>query len=83
MFTATDTIELRHLPARSRLSRSHQDSTFDKEKGASRDEDHIPPHLDEQTACQGSEQQLHPADGGAAAWRFLFGAFMVEALQWG
>ena len=29
------------------------------------------------------EQQLRPVDGGAAAWRFVFGAFMVEALQWG
>ena len=29
------------------------------------------------------EQRLSLVDGGAAAWRFLFGAFMVEALQWG
>ena len=29
------------------------------------------------------ELQLRSVDGGTAAWRFLFGAFMVEALQWG
>ena len=26
---------------------------------------------------------LPQADGGPAAWRFLFAAFMVEAFQWG
>lgn len=28
-------------------------------------------------------QTLAPADGGAAAWKFLFSAFVVEALLWG
>ena len=28
-------------------------------------------------------QQLPPIDGGIAAWKLLFGAFMVEALVWG
>ena len=27
--------------------------------------------------------QLPPVDSGPAAWRFLFGAFMIEAFQWG
>ena len=26
---------------------------------------------------------LPPSDGGASAWKFLFGAFIVEAFQWG
>lgn len=28
-------------------------------------------------------QQLKPADGGIAAWKVLFAAFMFEALLWG
>ena len=32
---------------------------------------------------QGINQQLKPADGGAAAWKVLFAAFMFEALLWG
>ena len=27
--------------------------------------------------------QLPPVDGGAAAWKVLFGAFVFEALLWG
>ena len=29
------------------------------------------------------ERQLPPADGGTAAWKFLFAAFMIEALLFG
>ncbi|KAL8706945.1 MAG: hypothetical protein Q9201_000106 [Fulgogasparrea decipioides] len=29
------------------------------------------------------EAQLPPVDGGAAAWKFLFGAFMIEAFTFG
>jgi hypothetical protein len=29
------------------------------------------------------EQQLEPADSGAAAWRLLGAAFVFEALFWG
>ncbi|KAL8627062.1 hypothetical protein Q9189_007230 [Teloschistes chrysophthalmus] len=29
------------------------------------------------------DQNLPPIDGGPAAWRFIFGAFMMEAFQWG
>ena len=29
------------------------------------------------------EQQLLPVDGGPAAWKLLFGAFVFEALLWG
>ena len=29
------------------------------------------------------EQQLEPADGGAAAWKILWGAFMFEAVLFG
>lgn len=32
---------------------------------------------------QGIDQQLQPADRGAAAWKVLFAAFMFEALFWG
>lgn len=32
---------------------------------------------------RGLDQQLEPADGGAAAWKVLFAAFMFEALLWG
>lgn len=32
---------------------------------------------------QGPDQQLAPADSGAAAWRVLFAAFVFEALLWG
>ena len=28
-------------------------------------------------------QDIPPADIGLAAWRFLFGAFVIEALLWG
>ena len=30
-----------------------------------------------------NDQGLPRADGGLAAWRFLFAAFMMEAFQWG
>ncbi|KAI1746632.1 major facilitator superfamily domain-containing protein [Xylaria castorea] len=35
--------------------------------------------------CQltGLEQELAPVDGGSAAWRLLFAAFVFEALLWG
>lgn len=29
------------------------------------------------------ERQLPPVDGGIAAWKFLFAAFMIEALLFG
>jgi len=29
------------------------------------------------------DQALPRVDGGPAAWKFLFGAFMIEAFQWG
>ena len=32
---------------------------------------------------EGVEQQLEPADGGAAAWRVLFAAFIFEAILFG
>lgn len=31
----------------------------------------------------GVEQQLEPADGGAAAWKVLFATFMFEAVLFG
>ncbi|KAL9586847.1 MAG: hypothetical protein Q9203_003724 [Teloschistes exilis] len=34
-------------------------------------------------AFDGGDQNLPPIDGGPAAWRFIFGAFMMEAFQWG
>ena len=33
--------------------------------------------------AESSEQGIPRADGGLAAWRFLFAAFMMEAIQWG
>ncbi|KAI4274557.1 MAG: hypothetical protein LQ337_003854 [Flavoplaca oasis] len=32
---------------------------------------------------EGVAQQLKPADGGIAAWKVLFAAFMFEAMMWG
>ncbi|KAL9039683.1 MAG: hypothetical protein Q9180_002379 [Flavoplaca navasiana] len=32
---------------------------------------------------EGVVQQLKPADGGIAAWKVLFAAFMFEAMMWG
>ena len=32
---------------------------------------------------EGVEQQLEPADGGAAAWKVLFATFMFEAVLFG
>ncbi len=81
MSPARDTIELRHLPAQNLLlsplsqTNEHDDSP--------RDDGRFDAHHGVIIDSQVSEQQLCPADGGAAAWRFLFGAFMVEALQWG
>ena len=37
-------------------------------------------HIDEQGQVG---HQLPPVDGGAAAWKVLFGAFVFEALLWG
>lgn len=34
-------------------------------------------------AVEISYQQLHPVDGGFAAWRLLCTAFVFEALLWG
>lgn len=33
--------------------------------------------------AESSEQAIPRADGGLVAWRFLFAAFMMEAIQWG
>lgn len=41
-----------------------------------------PPEGDREEA-ESLVQTLAPADGGAAAWKFLFSAFVVEALLWG
>ncbi len=35
------------------------------------------------TGFEGVEQQLEPADGGAAAWKILFAVFMFEAILFG
>ncbi|KAL9576540.1 MAG: hypothetical protein Q9212_007013 [Teloschistes hypoglaucus] len=37
----------------------------------------------EMAAVDPEDQNLPPMDGGPAAWRFIFGAFMMEAFQWG
>ncbi|KAG7007423.1 hypothetical protein G7Y79_00010g029240 [Physcia stellaris] len=33
--------------------------------------------------AESSEQAIPRADGGLVAWKFLFAAFMMEAIQWG
>ena len=38
---------------------------------------------DDSTAHRGLYQQLKPVDGGIAAWKVLFAAFMFEAILWG
>lgn len=38
---------------------------------------------DELTDRGGTEQELAPVDGGLAAWKMLFAAFMFETLLWG
>ena len=36
------------------------------------------------TGCNNSsDDKIPPMDGGVAAWKFLAGAFVMEALQWG
>lgn len=43
-----------------------------------------PQHVEgEPTNSGGMEQELAPVDGGPAAWRLLFAAFMFETLLWG
>jgi hypothetical protein len=43
-----------------------------------------PQHVEgEPTNNGGMEQELAPVDGGSAAWRLLFAAFMFETLLWG
>lgn len=37
----------------------------------------------EPTNRGGTEQELAPVDGGLAAWKLLFVAFMFETLLWG
>ena len=37
----------------------------------------------EPTNRWGTEQELAPVDGGPAAWKLLFVAFMFETLLWG
>lgn len=37
----------------------------------------------EPTNGGGTEQELAPVDGGSAAWRLLFAAYMFETLLWG
>ena len=32
---------------------------------------------------EAADQELPQTDGGLAAWKFLFGGFMIEAFQWG
>lgn len=41
------------------------------------------PHGSVPDTIEAVDHHLPPADGGPAAWRFLFAAFMVEAFQWG
>ena len=38
---------------------------------------------DQEPGLEKDEQRLPPTDGGAGAWKFLFGAFIVEALMFG
>lgn len=38
---------------------------------------------DDENAIGIDYQQLHPVDGGIAAWRLLCTAFVFEALLWG
>ena len=44
------------------------------------DETETGPHLD---LDQHEINSLEPTDGGPAAWRLLFGAFLFEAVLWG
>lgn len=41
------------------------------------------PERDNVDAAEINYQQLHPVDGGFAAWRLLWTAFVFEALLWG
>lgn len=38
---------------------------------------------EEPTDRGGTEQELAPVDGGLAAWKMLFAAFMFETFLWG
>ena len=66
----------------------HEDDTADSQlqrathradKQSTRDT----PHDFVPDAIEAVDHHLPQADGGPAAWRFLFAAFMVEAFQWG
>lgn len=83
MSSATEAIVLRHVAAYSISSSLHRGLHVDQSEDPSRNDGDLHAHLDGRGDSQPTEQQLHPADGGTAAWKFLFGAFMVEALQWG
>jgi hypothetical protein len=55
-------------------------SASDRHEGAT------PPRQDVESDPSNSrrrEQQLAPVDGGSAAWKLLFAAFMFETLLWG
>ena len=74
--------ELQHLPAQGHsplIIRQFQVAKNLDQSGTNAN--HTLPR--EHTEVESPEQQLCPVDGGVAAWRFLFGAFMIEALQWG
>jgi hypothetical protein len=50
-----------------------------RERASSRSED----VESEPTNTGGMDQELDRVDGGPAAWRLLFAAFMFETLLWG
>ena len=83
MSSVTEVIELRHVAANNISSSVHRDLHVDQSEDPSRDDCDLHAHLDGRADSQPTKQQLYPADVGNAAWKFLFGAFMVEALQWG
>ena len=82
MSTSTDIIELRQLSPQGLPSSDIRELQADNHLGPSRNNFDFSLRKDQMNG-QSLEQQLFPADHGAAAWRFLFGAFMIEALQWG
>ena len=49
---------------------------------ASSTSEHLAQPPDDDISAQASSQ-LPPVDGGVAAWRFLFAAYIGEALLWG
>lgn len=44
---------------------------------------HQSPPLHPHPDPENLSRPLPPVDGGPQAWKFLFGAFMIEAFQWG